>query len=170
MVFALVRHGHAGDKKQWKLPDAIRPLSEHGWQQSAGLAENLAALATPRLLSSPFLRCQQTLRPLAMRSGLSIEDNDLLAPNARTSRLDDFLTDPALDGAVLCTHGETLTALMDRWLRHGTVQLPADRAGLPPGTTEKGAAWIIVDDGVRSAYYLRPLHIGPVLGSVPAVQ
>ena len=148
-MFTLVRHAHAGDKKQWTLPDQLRPLSVHGWQQADGLietllTETLAGLPAPRLLSSPFLRCQQTLTPLAAVLGQTIEDCELLA-------------DPALEGAVLCTHGETLTALLDRWHRRGGVALPFGSGPLPTGATEKGAAWIVDDDGSgRSATYRPP--------------
>jgi len=169
-VFILVRHAHAGDKRQWRGEDSKRPLSERGRQQAEGLAHNLSGLYTPRLISSPYVRCQQTLRPLAARSNRTIETNRRLAPDARVSDLDAFLADPALEGAVLCTHGETLSALIRRWRQKGGVTFSADSP--PPdgpllgkNATEKGAAWIVVDDETgRSAHYLRPLHVGPVLG------
>jgi phosphohistidine phosphatase SixA len=169
-VFILVRHAHAGDKREWKGDDARRPLSERGRQQSEGLAHNLSGLYTPRLISSPYVRCTQTLRPLAARSYRTIETSRLLAPDARASDLDAFLADPALEGAVLCTHGETLSGLIRRWRQRDGVTFtvdspPADRALLGKNATEKGAAWIVVDDETgRSAHYLRPLHVGPVLG------
>ncbi len=169
-MFILVRHAHAGDKQQWKGDDAKRPLSERGRQQAEGLAHNLSGLYTPRLISSPYTRCQQTLRPLAARSRRTIETSRLLAPDARPSDLDTFLKDPELEGAVLCTHGETLSALIRRWRQKGKVTFSADSPApdhpqLGKNATEKGAAWIVVDDETgRSAHYLRPLHVGPVLG------
>ncbi len=174
-MFILVRHAHAGDKQQWKSADHYRPLSERGRQQAEGLAHNLSGLDTPRLISSPYLRCQQTLRPLAGRSRQPIETSQLLAPNARPGELHEFLTDPDLEGAVLCTHGETLSALIRRWRQKDgvtfSIEAPrsdrshADRSLAGRNATEKGAAWIIVDDDTgRSAHYLSPLHVGPVLG------
>jgi phosphohistidine phosphatase SixA len=168
-VFILVRHAHAGDKRQWKGVDANRPLSERGRQQAEGLAHNLSGLDTPRLISSPYLRCQQTLRPLAGRSRRTIETSRLLAPNARPGELHEFLADPALEGAVLCTHGETLSALIRRWRQKDGVTFSVDgprldRSLSEQNSTEKGAAWIVVDDDIgRSAHYLNPLHVGPVL-------
>jgi 8-oxo-dGTP diphosphatase len=167
-VFILVRHAHAGDKQQWKGDDSQRPLSERGRQQAEGLAHNLSGLYTPRLISSPYVRCQQTLRPLAARSFRTIETSRLLAPDARASDLDAFLNDPNLEGAVLCTHGETLSALIRRWRQKGVTfssEGPPEGPLLGKNSTEKGAAWIVVDDETgRSAHYLRPLHVGPVLG------
>ena len=150
--------------------DARRPLSERGRQQAEGLAHNLSGLYTPRLISSPYVRCQQTLRPLAARSYRTIETSRLLAPQARPADLDAFLKDPELEGAVLCTHGETLSALIRRWRQKDGVTFSADSPAadqpqLGKNATEKGAAWIVVDDeSGRSAHYLRPLHVGPVLG------
>jgi len=170
IVFILVRHAHAGDKRQWNGADSIRPLSERGRQQAEGLAHNLAGLDIPRLISSPYLRCQQTLLPLSGRSRRTIETSRLLAPNARSGELDEFLSQPSLEGAVLCTHGETLSALIRRWRRKRQVTFTIDgpRSDQPlsgKNATEKGAAWIVVDDdGSRSAHYLSPLHVGPVLG------
>lgn len=165
-MFILVRHAHAGDKRQWRGDDAKRPLSERGRQQAEGLAHNLSGLSTPRLISSPYVRCQQTLRPLAARSYRTIETSRLLAPDARAADLDSFLRDPGLEGAVLCTHGETLSALIRRWRQKSKVTFSVDdHPLLGKNATEKGAAWIVVDDETgRSAYYLRPLHVGPVLG------
>jgi 8-oxo-dGTP diphosphatase len=160
-VLTLVRHAHAGDKSHWKESDATRPLSDRGWQQAAGLAQNLSGVPEPRLISSPYLRCQQTLLPLSTLLGRPIEQCDLLAPGADPVQLADLLGDPALDGAVLCTHGETLADLMLHCRDRLTLE---DRAGetIPArGGTEKGAAWIIVtDDTGMHAHYLRPLLVG----------
>jgi 8-oxo-dGTP diphosphatase len=163
LVFTLVRHAHAGDKRQWTLLDQLRPLSVHGWQQAAGLVEMLTGRTAPvltaaRLLSSPYLRCHQTLLPLAAGLRATVEDCDLLAPHADPADLDEFLAGPGLEGAVLCTHGETLTALLERWHSRGAVNLPfAQGAVLPTGLTEKGGSWIVDDvAGGRSAHYLPP--------------
>ena len=160
-MLTLVRHAHAGDKSHWTKADITRPLSDRGWQQAAGLAQSLSAVPEPRLISSPYLRCRQTLLPLSTLLGRPIEQCDLLAPGAHPGTLAGLLSDPALDGAVLCTHGETLSDLMMFWRDRLTLE---DRAGATVsarGGTEKGAAWIIVtDDAGMHAHYLRPLLIG----------
>jgi hypothetical protein len=62
--------------------------------------------------------------------------------------------------AVLCTHGETLDALFDRWSRTRTFATIGH--DVPAGPTEKGGAWIVTTDaGHVTARYLRPLHVGP---------
>jgi phosphohistidine phosphatase SixA len=163
-VFVLVRHAHAGEKKTWPEADNLRPLSEAGLQQAEGLAENLLALMRPaRLLASPYLRCNQTLMPLAKRSGRVVQPLDLLVPEASPSALDRYLSGSDHDLTVYCTHGETLKALFARWLEQGSIQLLADGDPVSEPRTEKGAAWLVLTDKPRLAHYLRPLYIGPAL-------
>jgi phosphohistidine phosphatase SixA len=164
-VLILVRHGHAEDRGQWNLPDIDLPLSERGWQQAEGLAENLAGLRGARLLASTYVRSHQTLTPLANRSGSTIETHEALGHPVSAVALDEVLADPALEGAVVCLHGDTVTSLIQHWLHRASVQLIPKPAAAPQGPTEEGGAWIVVDEATgRSAHYLRPLHVGPVLG------
>ena len=159
-MFVLVRHGHAGDKRLWEGDDALRPLDGRGRRQAAGLVASLRHVDVTRLLSSPRLRCRQTLQPLAHRLALPVTTWDVLSPDADVRRLDRRLADPRLHGAVLCTHGETLDALFDLWARRRTFVTVDDRAAAGP--TEKGAAWIVATDvGHVWARYLRPLQLRP---------
>ena len=59
----LVRHGHAGNKRTWNGPDSQRSPSPTGRRESAGLVVRLRAEPIGRVLSSPALRCQQTVQP-----------------------------------------------------------------------------------------------------------
>ena len=160
-MLILVRHAHAGDKKLWPFGDADRPISDQGREQSNGLEQMLGGFPIRRLLSSPYRRCRQTLGPLSERLGLPIEDLGLLARDADVEALDAFLSGPGAQGALCCTHGETLSALLRRWRGSGAVTLPAQ-----PETTPKGASWIVEDAGAgRAAHYLAPLRVidgGPV--------
>jgi phosphohistidine phosphatase SixA len=173
-VFILVRDGHAGHQRQWDGRDLDRPLSERGQQQAQGLLHNLSALDPPRLLSSPYLRCRQTLAPLAEHNHVRVETLDVLGPDTDIAVLDRFLGEPQVEGAVLCTHGSVLRQLLTRWRERNSVTFTDTLAtstgpGPEPGTTEKGGTWIIVDTGDgRTAHYLRPLHVGPVLALNPA--
>jgi len=158
-VYVLVRHGHAGDKKLWDGDDGHRPLSGRGRQQAEGLVASLREAAPTRLVTSPHLRCRQTLEPLAQQLPLPLASWDLLRPDADVHQLDRWLADPRLEGAVLCTHGETLNALFDLWAGSRALARIGRTAGDP---TEKGAAWIVTADAEHTwARYVRPLHIGP---------
>jgi 8-oxo-dGTP diphosphatase len=69
----LIRHASAGDRDEWVGDDRRRPLDERGRLQSAELVELLAGYEFDRLLSSPAVRCVQTVEPLAAARGLEIE-------------------------------------------------------------------------------------------------
>lgn len=160
VLFTLIRHAHAGEKQLWRFADADRPLSLQGRQQAQGVTEALAGTPVRLLLSSPYRRCRQTLAPLATRTGLQVQATGLLAPDAKPAALDAFLQNPALDGAVLCTHGETLQALLRRWRRRGGVDLPPLPGKISKDATAKGAGWLIEDSaGTLTAHYLRPVRV-----------
>nr|WP_231134129.1 phosphoglycerate mutase family protein [Motilibacter deserti] len=157
----LVRHAHAGDKRLWPFDDLERPLSDQGREQANGLEQVLGGFPVTRLLTSPARRCRQTLGPLADQLGLDVEERPELARDADAETVDAFLSGLGLQGAVCCTHGETLSALLRRWRKNGAVALPKE-----PATTPKGASWVIEDAGARrAAHYLPPLRV--VASAVP---
>lgn len=69
----LIRHASAGDRYAWEGDDRLRPLDERGLRQAHQLIELLEQYEITRLLSSPFLRCIQTVEPLAQARGFGIE-------------------------------------------------------------------------------------------------
>ena len=73
MSWLLVRHARAGSRKGWEGPDIERPLSKKGRRQADGLVEMLEAAGVKRIVSSPYVRCTQTVEPLAEALGLEIE-------------------------------------------------------------------------------------------------
>ncbi len=115
----LVRHAKAGSRREWEGPDEQRPLTAAGRLQAEAIAEHLGSRPITRLLSSPYLRCVQTLEPLAKELGLEVELDDDLAEG---SGFEPVLTllDELPDHSALCSHGdvipETLRALERRGL------------------------------------------------------
>lgn len=69
----LVRHAYAGERKDWTLPDAARPLDATGKAEAAALARLLALFQPTRLVSASPQRCVQTLAPLAEATDLPVE-------------------------------------------------------------------------------------------------
>jgi 8-oxo-dGTP diphosphatase len=104
----LVRHASAGSRQTWQGEDARRPLDEEGWVQAAVLATVLPAYRPEILLSSPSLRCVQTLEPY----GSDITPEPLLSEESydppKTTALVAELTAPA----ALCSHGKVLPPLL----------------------------------------------------------
>ena len=152
----LVRHAHAGNKRQWQGPDLARPLSAQGRKEALGLIEQLGARPTGRVLSSPAERCLQTVQPLAGRLGRPVEPNEALGVEGTGPGVLELLTSPALDRAVLCTHGELIGEVLDE-LQQAGLELP------DPPRWPKGSTWILELDGGHAwkGTYLAPLAVEP---------
>jgi hypothetical protein len=93
-VIYLVRHAHAGQKKTWSGPDSRRPLSSHGQQEAAGLLIQLHQEPITRIISSPALRCQQTVWPLGRQRRLAVELDRRVDVDATTAQAAAMLLDP----------------------------------------------------------------------------
>jgi phosphohistidine phosphatase SixA len=150
----LVRHAHAGNKQHWTGPDQARPLSPTGQREAHGLLAVLRDSPISRILSSPTIRCKQTVAPLAERRTLALELTDELAVDAHVSEVQALLVDPSLQTAVLCTHGEVIGQVIGRLAADGL-----DLGG--PPRWEKGSTWLLDTAGgvVTGARYLAPLRL-----------
>jgi 8-oxo-dGTP diphosphatase len=113
MSVILLRHASAGDRNEWRGDDRLRPLDKRGRKQAKRLRDVLLTHDVKRVLSSPYVRCTQTVAPL----GLEIELDERLAEGAPPKRALELLA--ALDGAVACTHGDVIEAVLGRNLRKG---------------------------------------------------
>jgi 8-oxo-dGTP diphosphatase len=154
-VIYLVRHAHAGQKQTWSGPDRRRPLSSHGHQEAAGLLIQLHQEPITRIVSSPALRCQQTVWPLARQRRLAVELDRRLDVDASAAQAAAML-DPGIGDAVLCTHGELIGQLLGR-LRQAGSPIATD------ATWPKGSTWVLDPsaDQIRGATYLPPLRRAP---------
>jgi 8-oxo-dGTP diphosphatase len=115
---ALVRHAPAVGRGSWADDDRKRPLDEAGRERAAGaIAPLLAAYGIKRLVSSPSLRCTDTLRPYAALLGAPLRTKDGLSEEG-------YAADPARAAhhlgrlvergtpAVVCSHGPVLPDLL----------------------------------------------------------
>jgi 8-oxo-dGTP diphosphatase len=109
----LVRHASAGDRDRWPVADRLRPLDARGRMQAAALVEILRPLGVSRVLSSPYVRCIETVQPLAAALELSVESDHRLAEGAGPGALE-LLSEP---GVVCCTHGDIVEAVIGRGLK-----------------------------------------------------
>jgi 8-oxo-dGTP diphosphatase len=150
-VLYLVRHAHAGSKGNWAGPDLARPLSAQGRREALGLILQLGALRLGRVLSSPAERCLQTVQPLAGRLGRPVEPSEALGVDGSGPGVLGLLTDPALDRAVLSTHGEVIGKVFEQ-LRLAGLELS------DPPRWPKGSTWILQLDGGHGwkGTYLEP--------------
>jgi 8-oxo-dGTP diphosphatase len=105
MSVLLLRHVWAGDSAEWEGDDRVRPIDERGMKQAEALVDALAGFTIDRIVSSPYLRCIQSVEPLAEARGLEIELDEELGAH----RLDDVprvLERVEGENAVVCTHGD----------------------------------------------------------------
>jgi 8-oxo-dGTP diphosphatase len=131
----IVRHARAGRRSAWKGPDDLRPLTKPGRRQAEALVELLAREDITRIVASPYVRCRQTVEPLAQRCRVPVELSDSLAegsPLREVLRLVEKVSD---EQAVLCAHGDEIGALLDH-LREHRVPVDGDKY-------EKGSTWAL---------------------------
>ena len=115
MTAIVFRHASAGDRAAWEGDDRLRPLDKKGRRQAKRLVPLLTELGARRIVSSPYLRCVQSVEPLAAALGVAIEEDERLAEghgDAARSLLGE-------DGVVACTHGDVAAALSGTWLKKG---------------------------------------------------
>jgi 8-oxo-dGTP diphosphatase len=105
----LVRHAKAGSRERWTAPDRERPLTDAGKQQAVALIA-LLRTGVRSVKSSPYLRCMETVEPLASALGLQIEEDSGLAEGAGPEWAMGELA--ATPGSVLCTHGDVMAELV----------------------------------------------------------
>ena len=140
MPLLVVRHARAGRRSAWEGADADRPLSPRGRAQAAALVPLLAEYRPRRILSSPAVRCFETVQPLAESLRLHIESVGELAEGNGPAALH-LLHRMAGETAVLSTHGDIAAEVLD---------------ALTPGLTKKaryrlrllkGEVWVIQSTG-----------------------
>jgi len=111
----LLRHASAGDRDRWDGDDFHRPLDARGRRQAAELVELLRPFKVRRVLSSPYVRCIETVEPLAAALDLPVELNDRLTEGAGPGA--GLLLHE--DGVVCCTHGDIIESVLGRGLKKG---------------------------------------------------
>lgn len=131
----LVRHAKAGERRLWEGDDMQRPLSPKGWKQAELLAKRLGALGVSTLHSSPYLRCIQTLEPLAKKLKTTIDVEQRLCEEEPFEPVLDLLAQVP-DGAVLSSHGDIIPATLAALERRGTeIRTPPD--------WRKASVWVL---------------------------
>ena len=154
MPLLLVRHAHAGSRSAWRGDDRLRPLSPKGRSQALVLVPVLASFGPSRVLSSPYLRCTQTVEPVAAALGLEVEPDEALADGSGTEAVA-LLWSLAGTTAVICTHGDVATAVFEavgQAAAAGSDQRPA---------LQKGSLWVLGESTgtLEVVDHLQPLVI-----------
>lgn len=151
-TFYVVRHAKAGSRGHWAGDDRARPLSRKGQKQAEDIASILAPFPVTAIFSSPFLRCMQTVEPLARARGIGVMQGPSLAEGHGLDGAMKVMGDPALGDVVLSTHGDIVWELVEDLVKRHIV-----KAG--EGGYEKGATWVVdVESGapVRARFIPAP--------------
>jgi phosphohistidine phosphatase SixA len=147
----LIRHAAAVPGPGWEDADGLRPLDERGRQQAQLLVDQRDWSTVEAVLSSPVVRCRETVRPLADRLGLPVTDEPLLAEGSDPSRTLGLIEQSGPGDLVLCSHGDLIPEIV-RLLHLRGVALPTTRKW------QKGSTWVIDhrDDRFVAAAYEPP--------------
>jgi 8-oxo-dGTP diphosphatase len=139
-TFYVVRHAKAGSRSHWSGDDRLRPLSKKGHEQAEGLVSVLGPFPISAIYSSPYLRCMQTVEPLARVRRLEVKPSPSLEEGQGLEGLGEFLGDLSLGQTVLCTHGDIVFELVEDLVSREVI-----KSG--EGGYEKGCTWALeVDD------------------------
>jgi 8-oxo-dGTP diphosphatase len=138
----VIRHADAGDRRRWTGPDEARPLSGGGRHQAMHMVELFADQPFVQLVSSPYLRCVQTLEPLAEALGISIELRDQLAEGRPWEYLEKLILEAEGEGpTAACVHGDVFRGLMSDLFERRIARRSNQ-------SFRKGATWVVeVRDG-----------------------
>jgi 8-oxo-(d)GTP phosphatase len=147
----LIRHAKALAREEWTEADELRPLSKAGRRQADELAQRLNAFSIARIISSPHVRCRETMEPLAKARKLAVETADALVENTDADDVMAFIKTLGAKPAALCSHADVIGDVM--------TNLEAD--GLATESQlrwEKGSTWVLESDGESFLYgrYLPP--------------
>lgn len=165
-MLLLVRHAKAGDRRRWygPGPDESRHLSAKGWAQAQHLVPLLSGELARRpfqpvrpvaVISSPALRCVQTVLPLAEQLGVELGVNGTLLEGAAPLALE-FVHSLVDDDAVLCSHGDVIPYVLVHLRAEFGLALPD---GLP---VEKASTWVLESSEGR---FVAARHLPPPAGA-----
>jgi len=141
MTVLLVRHARAGNRKYWKGPDIERPLSKKGQHQAEGLVDMLARYPVKSILSSPYVRCVQTVEPLAEKLKRQVEQQLELTEGSEAEQVIALLRQCAGSTTVWCTHGDIVPIVLDAIVEQDGLKLKKVEKRYP-----KGSFWELEQD------------------------
>jgi phosphohistidine phosphatase SixA len=137
-VLYLVRHAKAGSRHDFSGNDRLRPLSGTGRRQAKALATRLVAEDVTKLISSPYLRCIQTLHPTAKAIGVKVETDERLGEGRSYVDVLDML-ETLPDATAMCSHGDVIPETMAALERRGC-------EFTSPLEWRKGSVWVLHRD------------------------
>ena len=150
MTLYIVRHAKAGKRSEWDGPDTLRPLSDKGWEQAQAIAKKLIELKPIALISSPAVRCMQTLEPLSEAMKIKIVADERLFEDGDVAKMIELL-EAAQDSTVISSHGDMIPEAVKILQRRGMeINSKPD--------WRKATVWVVerTKNGFKSAFVMAP--------------
>lgn len=115
----VVRHAKAKPRSTWAGAEGERSLAATGKRQALSVGRLLEAWSPQRIVSSPWVRCMQTVYPYSKTSGLAIKEKRALTEDSnkrspkRARRVTESLFEKRDRSVVLCTHRPVLPTVLE---------------------------------------------------------
>jgi broad specificity phosphatase PhoE/8-oxo-dGTP pyrophosphatase MutT (NUDIX family) len=142
----LIRHASAGSRSRWTGDDRERPLDDCGWAQADALVRPLSHFDPTAIVSADYLRCVQTVEPLAHAMVLSVRKEAALSevgyPGHEAEAMALLRTGDEHAALVACSQGDVIPDLLGRLAA-------ADDVDLPDAPSGKGSVWALTFHGDR---------------------
>jgi 8-oxo-dGTP pyrophosphatase MutT (NUDIX family)/phosphohistidine phosphatase SixA len=141
----ILRHAKAMPRSEWKdgksVDDGKRPLDDFGKQQAKALVPTISAFGPKSVISSPWLRCKDTVAPYASKKKFAITERHQLSelgnakrPSRTENVIEDCLTKDR--SVILCSHRPSLPKIFETLAIYAPVSLGksiTDSVTLRPG-------------------------------------
>ncbi|GAB3517745.1 NUDIX hydrolase [Arthrobacter monumenti] len=138
----LLRHAKAKPRSSWTLAEGDRTLVASGQRQAKAVGRLLTAWGPNRALTSPWVRCVQTLKPYAKTAKLKIKQIDALteASHKRQPKKARAVAEGVFEKrkpVIICTHRPVLPTLLEvfapKMSDEDAAKLPTSDPYLSPG-------------------------------------
>lgn len=138
----LLRHAKAKPRSSWTLAEGDRTLVASGQRQAKAVGRLLTAWGPNRALTSPWVRCVQTLKPYANTAKLKIKQIDALteASHKRQPKKARAVAEGVFEKrkpVIICTHRPVLPTLLEvfapKMSDEDAAKLPTSDPYLSPG-------------------------------------
>jgi 8-oxo-dGTP diphosphatase len=131
----VVRHAKALARHKWHDEDPLRPLDDHGRRRAKALVPILAAYRVTRVVSSPSVRCLDTVRPYAGTAGQEVQLHADLSEEGFAAQPDRVPTHLRRllergEASVVCSHGPVLPVLLGQLAEIACSAMPAAKTAL----------------------------------------
>jgi len=131
----LVRHAKAGSRHNFSGDDRLRPLNNAGSRQADALVERLVEAGVKHFVSSPYVRCVQTLEPTAAAVGAKVETDERLSEGHSSAEVLELIGEMP-DGSAICSHGDVIPETIEALERRGCEFLSEP-------DWRKGSVWVL---------------------------